>query len=75
MQLHPTLAVMIELWCFDRSISSADFCLALSVFLCDHRTNMLAYELYERRYKAQFDAEKNREELAGSKYEEQRLKF
>lgn len=58
--LHPVLATAIELWCFDRGISSSDFCLAFSVFLCDHRTNALVHELCTRWRKAQMEAAKGR---------------
>ena len=54
--LHPVLAAAVELWCFDRGISFADFCLALSVFLCDHRTDALMHELYTRWHKADLKA-------------------
>lgn len=44
----PPLTALIELWCFDRGISADEFCLALSVFFCDHRTIPLAKELLEK---------------------------
>lgn len=59
----PILSALIELWCFDRGIDSGEFCLALSVFLCDHHTIPLANELYERWNTAQLEAEKKRAEL------------
>lgn len=42
------LGGIMALWCFDRGITLRELCLALSLFLCDRRTETLACELYER---------------------------
>lgn len=49
--IPPLLAAVIELWCFDRGIKAEEFCFELSVFLCDHSTNVLVHELYARWHK------------------------
>ena len=47
------LGGIMALWCADRGITVYELCLALSLLLCDHHTETLARELYERYRAAQ----------------------
>lgn len=65
--MYALIAAVNKQWCLDRGIQSADFSMALSLFLCDRRNDVLMHELSKRRRKAQLEAEKMRKEARDDK--------
>lgn len=56
--MNAILAAATKQWCVDRGINFADYSMALSLFLCDRRNDVLMRELSKRWHKARLEAEK-----------------